>query len=892
MDIRSSYVIIGNGIAGITAAEILRAYDASSTISIVADDPFPAYYRPALKDFLGGRLPEGKLWARPTSFYQEQRIRFIPGRVISVSPQQHSIQLHNGQLLPYHKLLLANGGRARTLACPGLNLAGVSTLRTVTDYQEILRHLENVQRVVVCGSGTLALESAETLHHCGYQVTHLLRGQLLWSEVLDPTASDMVLQEEQRDGIDVRLGEEIAEIIGRDDQVCGVVTTRGERIPCELVLIAIGIDPSVDFIHTSGVACDRGVRVDSAMRTSAQDIYAAGDVTETIDPFTGRTRVVGQWFPAIQQAQIAAFQMLGKQSPEISDASSRNFYNATFLYGLDFVSIGLTRSIKAPGFSELVAEPEPRSYRKVIFYKKRIVGALLLGDRSQALAFKRAIDHQVDLSPIAPHLFSKDFDLDAWLDQNRVDAPLLLLQDGSSSALSFSSPNRLSEGDAQTPEFEEADAYLVPIPHTRVPVSVDEMQLPRSKQGQVMTIGRQAGVTLAVEHGSVSRQHAEILCSQDTYFLRDKNSSNGTFVNGSPLKPGSSYQLRHYDLIRFGDVQFRFELRQRHSPASSKGGSLNSNLTGLQDSTLHTNASRFIPAAFLNALPETPTLVCVGPDLRPTSASLDYGRRYSLGREAPNDLAFVEASISRRHAELFSTPEGFYIRDLNSRYGVFVNNVKIQNTYHIKHGDRIVLGNILLYFSHPQGSALKAGTGALPPAKTRLMDNVPSSQTGKISVFQIAQMQKSVQKLVVEGVEHREAIVPLSSTRVAFEIDMCIGCNRCMDACPLPSSAQIAIADLNCATVTERITPNLAHFTQECIMCGSCVPVCPVDNHRDLLMLSLKQRLGTSWEKMPDRQRIVQAIPRGWSQELLIQHLREQAFLQDSQLLPDTYLLH
>ncbi len=265
MSTSRSHVIIGNGIAGVTAAEILRREDPACAITIIADDPFPAYYRPALKDFLGGRLPAEKLWARPATFYQQQHIRFIAARVTGIQPSQHSIQLHNGKTVRYQTLLLANGARSRTLSCPGLDLAGVSTLRTVADYQEILRSLEHVNRVVVSGSGTLALESAETLRHAGYQITHLLRGKFLWSEVLDAVASDMVLQEERRDGIDARTEEEIAQIVGKNGQVSGVVTTQGKHIPCELVLIAIGIDPLIDFISQSGIACGRGVKVDSQL---------------------------------------------------------------------------------------------------------------------------------------------------------------------------------------------------------------------------------------------------------------------------------------------------------------------------------------------------------------------------------------------------------------------------------------------------------------------------------------------------------------------------------------------------------------------------------------------------------------------------------------------------
>jgi NADPH-dependent 2,4-dienoyl-CoA reductase/sulfur reductase-like enzyme/pSer/pThr/pTyr-binding forkhead associated (FHA) protein/CRP-like cAMP-binding protein len=884
MDIRPPYVIIGNGIAGITAAEILRAFDASCALTIVADDPFPVYYRPALKDFLGGRLAEEKLWARPATFYQEQHVRFIPGRAVSINPQQHIVQLHNGQTIQYHKLLLANGGRSRSLTCPGLNLAGVSTLRTVADYQEILRRLENVKRVVVCGSGTLALESAETLRHSGYQVTHLLRGQMLWSEVLDPVASDMVLQEERRDGVDVRTGEEIAEIVGREGQVCAVITTRGERIPCELVLIAVGIEPLTDFIRSSGIACGRGVQVDSCMRTSSPDIYAAGDVIETTDTLTGRTRVLGQWFPAIQQAQIAAYEMLNVHA---TSTPFGQFYNATFLYGLDFVSIGLTSTPAASGFSELIAEPGPRSYRKAIFYNGHIVGALLLGDRRQALAFKRAIDHQVNLLAIARYLFSEDFDLDAWLNQQQAPAPILSLESKKLSTIPAREYNGTGETDSSSLPLKDVDAYFVPIPHARVHVFATETQVNRNDETLVITIGRQAGVVWTLEHSSISRLHAEITRMNDVYLLRDKGSSNGTFVNASPLAPENVYQLRHCDVVRFGDVQFRFELRPRTSSGKLSAAAPSRSMAHLQGTELHTNNARLIPDSLLRTLPDTPALVQAEPDRAPAVLPLEYGRRYLLGRDQQNDVVFTDTSISRKHAEIFSASDGFYIRDLNSSYGVFVNKVKIQNAFHIAHGDRIVLGNILLYFSHLQNNSLREAA-----SHTSLATLAVSSSQDLTTKMSTSRISPGTQEPIVTGLEHRRNIVPLKPEHLTFEIDMCIGCNRCMDACPLPSSSLISIAALNYATVTESIAPEVTRFTHECIMCGSCVPVCPVDNHRDLLMLSLKQRLEVSWQGRPDPQRLVQVIPAGWSETLLIQRLREQIFLRDPQQVPDTYLLH
>src|SRR5881392_3020111 len=123
-----SYLIIGNGIAGVTAAEILRNEDSAADITVIADDPFPVYYRPALKDYLAGRVREDKLWARPNSFYQDHNIRFLPERVIGIQAGQHTVQLQNGRQIGYNKLLLASGARASTLKCPGIDMVGVTTL--------------------------------------------------------------------------------------------------------------------------------------------------------------------------------------------------------------------------------------------------------------------------------------------------------------------------------------------------------------------------------------------------------------------------------------------------------------------------------------------------------------------------------------------------------------------------------------------------------------------------------------------------------------------------------------------------------------------------------------------------------------------------------------------
>lgn len=417
------YLIIGNGIAGVTAAEVLRAEVPEANIALIADDPMPVYYRPALKDYLAGRVREEKLWARPTNFYPEQRLFGLTDRVVRVDPAAHTVLLSSGRQLAYSRLLLANGAHPAQLACPGNNLAGVTTLRGVNDYQAVLHRLKTVQRVVVVGSGTLALETVESLRLRGHTVTHLMRRSILWSEVLDKIASDLVLQQEIRDGVDLRLNEEVVEITGEQGQVTGVITSRGSHIPCEMVITAVGIAPNIDWIQASGIACGRGVHVDDRMHTNAPDIFAAGDVVETTFAITGRSRVIGQWYPSVLQARAAAYSMLDLLDNN-KPFSSSAYYNATFLYGLDFASVGIS-NLQNSQLQEITADPQPRMYKKVLLNHGIPIGMLSLGDRKGALAFKRAIDHSVNLLSVASNLFAENFNLNDWLDRQAVPPPAL-----------------------------------------------------------------------------------------------------------------------------------------------------------------------------------------------------------------------------------------------------------------------------------------------------------------------------------------------------------------------------------------------------------------------------------------------------------------------------------
>src|SRR5579883_361306 len=733
---QQSYIIVGNGIAGATAAEVLRAEDSAAAITVIADDPFPVYYRPALKDYLAGRVREDKLWARPNSFYQQQDIRFLAGRVARIQVGQHSVQLSNGEEVGYSRLLLASGARPARLTCPGNDLQGVCTLRSVADYQVVLDRLKAVRRVVVSGSGTLALETIETLRHRGYSVIHLLRRRTLWSEVLDATASDLVLQQERRDGVEVHLEEEIAEITGKQGQVQGVVTTKGAHIPCDMVIMAIGIEPIVDFIKASGIPCGRGLKVDGAMRTGAPDIYAAGDVLETTDATSGRARLLGQWYPAIQQARAAAYSMLGLLDSK-RQFRFATFYNATFLYGLDFASCGLTNiPARGQGYQELVADPQPRMYRKVILKDGVAVGALALGNRSGVLAFKRAIDHGVNLLPVASRLFADDFKLSAWLDRQGVPPALLSVNREGEAAMREAAysgvhhPTLVTLAKAQP----RSEAFLMPQDNPTLFQGAAGDPLPRLAETRlnptkVMVVGRQAGVYLLIDHPTVSRRHAEISYANGQYILHDLGSVNGTFINGARLETGSTRILRQNDEIRFGKVAaFVFQLRttgpaRRDESRRPERTELHEMKTGFYDPTagdqappplgqpiIAADGSLLLPGATaplatseVAKLAHSSALIVLVRGV-PALFLLPAGKRLLIGRDRKADIVLADVLVSRQSAEVVSGPGGFYIHDLGSSNGVFVNQTRIDNPYLLTHGDRISIGNSTIYFMAAQRS--------------------------------------------------------------------------------------------------------------------------------------------------------------------------------------------
>jgi NAD(P)H-nitrite reductase large subunit len=433
-------LVVGNGIAGFTAAVEARQHAPDATISLVTAQAHPTINTPALKQFGAGRLALEQLLAYPAGIEREMGIEVISLRAEQLDARRHELRLAGGRTLRYQRLLLATGAQAVGLPddCPGRDFDGVVTLHTLADYQDLRRRLPSAAAVVVIGGGYHAAETAMLLRQRRLRVTWLIRGERLLAGQLDAGASQVVLEHIQRLGVQVRLATEVAGIVGRIGEVAGVVTSSDEFIPCQLVASCTGVRPAVELARDSGLAAHarHGIRVNDRLESDVPGIFAAGAVAAVTDPQTGQRAARGQWYFAFQQGRLAGASMMGAALPARATTSALgSFWHATQVEGLGVLTVG------AP----LIAEREHPTYevhasggagwhRRIVLAGDRLVGYLAAGGQPPAgLAIKCLIDEHIDVRPIARQLLTRECDVRAFMTQHRLDA----LTRGEHAALEF-----------------------------------------------------------------------------------------------------------------------------------------------------------------------------------------------------------------------------------------------------------------------------------------------------------------------------------------------------------------------------------------------------------------------------------------------------------------------
>lgn len=310
------HLILGGGAAAAAAAATLRLEGAAGTVTLLSADDIAPYYRPALsKQFLLGTAGADRILLRPESFYREQSIELaLNASAAAVDPARQIVTTAAGEEIHYGHLLIATGSRPKRLVVRGEQLPGVHYLRRRGDCEAIrARIATGVKRAVVLGGSFLGLEIAMSLQDLGLEVTIVeLEGAVL-PHLEAPEVSAHFARHAEERGARVLLRDTIAAIHG-DDRIREVELSSGRRIPADLLVVSIGVEPDTGFLEGSGIALDGGlVLVDELLRTSAPNVFAAGDVTSFYDPVFARRRHIEHWDNAEKQGRLAARNMLGQR---------------------------------------------------------------------------------------------------------------------------------------------------------------------------------------------------------------------------------------------------------------------------------------------------------------------------------------------------------------------------------------------------------------------------------------------------------------------------------------------------------------------------------------------------------------------------------------------------
>jgi 3-phenylpropionate/trans-cinnamate dioxygenase ferredoxin reductase subunit len=290
---RYDILIVGSGHAGAQAAIALRQNKFEGTIAIVGDEPELPYERPPLsKDYLSGEKAFERILIRPAAFWEERSIAMLLGkRVVRVDAEAHQVETDAGEVIGYGRLIWATGGGPRSLICSGHDLDGVHAIRTRADVDRLMGELAATARVVVIGGGYIGLEAAAVLTKLGKHVTVLEALDRVLARVAGEPLSRFYEAEHRAHGVDVRLDAKVACIEEKDGRVTGVQLADGEILPCEMVIVGIGIIPAVEPLLAAGADGGNGVRVDVQCRTSLPDIFAIGDCALHANAFADEAEI-------------------------------------------------------------------------------------------------------------------------------------------------------------------------------------------------------------------------------------------------------------------------------------------------------------------------------------------------------------------------------------------------------------------------------------------------------------------------------------------------------------------------------------------------------------------------------------------------------------------------
>jgi 3-phenylpropionate/trans-cinnamate dioxygenase ferredoxin reductase subunit len=389
----SPIVIVGAGLAGAKTAEELRARGYTGGLVLIGAEPHRPYDRPPLsKEYLTGAAGLDKVFVHSKDWYSEHDVQLRVGQpVVAVDAGAHVVRLADGGELPYAKLLLATGSRPRRAPVPGGDAAGLLSLRSIEDADRIRETLHSAARMIIIGAGWIGLEVAAAARAAGVEVTVVESLQLPLLRVLGPEVAQSFADLHREHGVDLRLGASLAEITIRNGRPNGVRLDDGAELEADAVLVGVGIRPNTELATAAGLDVENGIVVDSALRSSDRDIYAAGDVASAYHPVL-RTHIrVEHWANALNQPAVAAASMLGEQA---SFELLPFFYTDQYDLGMEYVGY-----VTPGGYDDVVIRGDLATREYIAFWRKdnRVLAGMNVNIWDVVDDVKALIESQVEI---------------------------------------------------------------------------------------------------------------------------------------------------------------------------------------------------------------------------------------------------------------------------------------------------------------------------------------------------------------------------------------------------------------------------------------------------------------------------------------------------------------
>jgi nitrite reductase (NADH) large subunit len=408
-------VVLGNGIAGVTAADHVRRRHPECHIDLVADEPHPLYNRMGINRLIYGRSAMAGLYLNPDAWYEERQIdTWLNTRAARIDRGAREVELGTGEQLPYDRLILALGSSAMVPRIDGFGGRGTFVVRSAEDALSIraFAQREWCREALIAGGGLLGLEAGYALHKLGLHASILERSDRLLRRQLDARASEFLRRYLEGLGMSIVTGAETAAALGHE-RLSEVLLRDGRALPADMLLVCAGITPNVELAAEAGIDVGRGVLVDDRMCTSDEAIFAAGDVAEH------RGRVHGLWPAAVEQAEVAACSALGEEKDYVGTVP----VTILKVVGIELTSIGRFEP-EGPQEEVIALEDESEGrYRKLVIADGRIVGAILLGYSAEASPVVTAVKRSYDVSALLPELRAGRWDALGGLSGERALVP-------------------------------------------------------------------------------------------------------------------------------------------------------------------------------------------------------------------------------------------------------------------------------------------------------------------------------------------------------------------------------------------------------------------------------------------------------------------------------------